>query len=167
MSSERIHGFPPVYSSDSVILICGSMPSVVSLENSFYYAHPRNAFWPMLSSILNEPIPSETEEKSAMLIRHRIALWDTIESCERSGSLDSAIRNPRVNDFDALFKKCPQIRAILFNGACAMNLYKKYVRKNDPDRVYYRLPSTSPAYTMPYTEKYKKWNEVLKELIET
>lgn len=165
MNEVRIFGFEPVYSPDALLLICGSMPSVVSLEKEFYYGHPRNAFWRIISEVFNEAMPETVEEKKQLLLRHQIALWDTIASCERKGSLDSAIKNVEVNDFEQLFKQCPQIRAILFNGASAMQVYHRYVQKEDPCRRHYKLPSTSPAYTMPYSEKKAQWEMTIKEVL--
>ena len=165
MTDERLIGFPPVYAKDARVLILGSMPSVESLRQNFYYAHPRNIFWPMLAGILGEPLPDCTEAKKEMLIRHRIALWDTAQSCVRIGSLDSAIRDPRANDFEALYARCPQITRVLFNGAAAMNLYLKLVGNRD-GRILVRLPSTSPAYTLSYSEKERLWKDALKEALQ-
>ena len=159
---ERIVGFPPVCGSDAKLLILGSMPSVASLQQSFYYAHPRNIFWPMLAEILGEEAPLHVEEKKAMLLRHRIALWDTAHSCVREGSLDSSIRQAQANDFDGLFESCPQIDCILFNGGTAQRLYLRLVSKNDGKR-HRLLPSTSPAYTMEYSKKLELWKQALKE----
>ena len=161
--AERIYGFDPVWRADARMLILGSMPSVESLHQSFYYAHPRNAFWPMMAEILNEPQPLSIEEKKAMLLRHRIALWDTVGSCERAGSLDSAIRDPQPNDFETLFRNCPGIGHIFFNGAAAHQLYCKLVAREDARHSYHRMPSTSPAYTLKYEIKRELWRQALKE----
>ena len=161
--AERIYGFGPVWRADARMLILGSMPSVESLHQSFYYAHPRNAFWPMMAEILGEPLPLSIEEKKAMLLRHRIALWDTVGSCERAGSLDSAIRDPQPNDFAALFRNCPEIRHIFFNGATAHQLYLKLVAREDARHTHHRMPSTSPAYTLKYEIKKARWQAALKE----
>ena len=157
----RIYSFPPVWRADAKLLIVGSMPSVESLKQGFYYAHPRNAFWPMMAEILEEAAPASIEEKKAMLIRHRIALWDSACSCEREGSLDSAIREAQPNDFDALYRNCPGIRHVLFNGAAAFELYKKLVARTDALRIFHRMPSTSPAYTLKYESKKAAWAETL------
>lgn len=162
---DRIYGFPPVCREDAEILILGSMPSVESLKQDFYYSHPRNAFWPMMAEILGEAAPQTVEAKKDMLIRHRIALWDTVGSCIRPGSLDSSIRCVQANDFADLFRKCPRIGSIYFNGAAAFELYKKYVSKFDPDRTFHRMPSTSPAYTMRYESKLAIWKQALEEVL--
>ena len=162
---ERIYSFAPVWRSDARVLILGSMPSVESLKQGFYYAHPRNAFWPMMAQILGEAAPRSIEEKKEMLIRHCIALWDSARSCEREGSLDSAIREAQGNDFAKLYANCPEIRHIFFNGAAAMDLYRRLVEREDAKRVFHRMPSTSPAYTMKYENKLEIWNKELKEAL--
>lgn len=162
---KRIYGFDPVWREDAKLLILGSMPSVESLNQSFYYAHPRNAFWPMMAGILGEEIPRTIEDKKAMLIRHRIALWDTVQSCERPGSLDSNIRFARANDFETLYKNCPQIRYVFFNGGAAEQLYKRLVARADERFIFRRMPSTSPAYTLKYELKFAAWEQALKEAL--
>ena len=159
---ERITGFPPVYDANARLLILGSMPSEESLRCGFYYAHPRNAFWPMMAEILAEPNPETVEEKADMLIRNGVALWDSVHICQRTGSLDSAIREPQLNDFEALYERCPMIGAVLFNGATAERLYLRGMRGRDTRR-HIRLPSTSPAYTMQYMEKKRIWKQAIEE----
>lgn len=162
----RIYGFPPVWRPDAKILILGSMPSVESLNQSFYYAHPRNAFWPMMAQILGEAVPRSVEEKKEMLMRHHIALWDTVQSCERPGSLDSNIRCAQANDFEGLYRNCPSIRHVFFNGGMAEQLYKRLVAKEDERFIFRRMPSTSPAYTLKYDLKFSAWNQAIKEAFE-
>lgn len=164
---ERIYGFAPVWRSDARLLILGSMPSVESLKQGFYYAHPRNAFWPMMAEILGEQAPASVEEKKEMLVRRRIALWDSACSCEREGSLDSAIREPKASDFETLYRNCPEIRHVFFNGAAACQLYRRLVSKQDEDggRIFHRMPSTSPAYTLRYEEKLKIWKKEIEEAL--
>lgn len=161
--AERIFSFEPVYRSDARLLILGSMPSVESLKQGFYYAHPRNAFWPMLAEILGCEAPQTVDQKKELLISHRIALWDSAQSCERQGSLDSAIRAPRANDFAALYRVCPELRHVFFNGAAACALYRRLVGEDDV-RAFRRLPSTSPAYTLKYEEKRRIWKQALEEV---
>lgn len=165
MEKERIYGFEPVWQEDAKLLILGSMPSVESLNQSFYYAHPRNAFWPMMAQILEVPVPSSIAEKKAMLIGHRIALWDSAASCERDGSLDSAIRNAQPNDFEWLYSRCSQIRYVFYNGAAAQQLYQKLVAREDGRFEFRRMPSTSPAYTLKYELKLAAWRQAVKEAL--
>lgn len=162
---KRIHGFGPVWRSDAKLLILGSMPSVESLNQFFYYAHPRNAFWPMMAGILGEDVPLTVEDKKAMLLRHRIALWDTVASCERQGSLDSNIRGAQPNNFEELYKNCPGIRYVFFNGGTAEQLYKRLVAKADERFIFRRMPSTSPAYTLKYEQKFAAWEQAIKEAL--
>ena len=160
---RRITAFGPVASSDARVLILGSMPSVASLEEGFYYAHPRNAFWPILAEIYGERAPRTVEEKRSLILDHRLALWDVLKSCEREGSLDSAIRQPEVNDFSGLFERCPGIQRILFNGGAAHSLFMRFAKDALEGRTWRRLPSTSPAYTLPYEEKLALWRQALEE----
>ena len=160
---NRIESFPPIAEADARLLILGSIPSVESLRQSFYYAHPRNAFWPIMAEILGSASLQTDEDKARLLIRHGIALWDVAHSCVRPGSLDSAIRDPQPNDFDSLFRNCPDIKHIFFNGATAHQLYCKLVAREDARHSYHRMPSTSPAYTLKYEIKRELWRQALKE----
>ena len=113
------HPFPAVYAPDSRILILGSFPSVKSREQNFFYGHPQNRFWPLMARLLEnrDAAPEKYEERLAMLLRHHIALWDSIDTCSRTGSLDTAIHNIEANDFNLLLASYPQIHTICFNGA--------------------------------------------------
>ena len=158
---DRITAFPPVAPPGATVLILGSMPSVESLARGFYYAHPRNAFWRILAEVYGEPLSADIPAKVALLHRHGIALWDVLESCERQGSLDSAIRQPRPNDFEGLFARCPGIDRILLNGGTAARLFMKHGSAYLENRSWERLPSTSPAYTLPYERKLALWRRAL------
>ena len=158
---QRIIAFPPVAPPGARVLILGSMPSVESLARGFYYAHPRNAFWRILAEVYGEPLPGDIPEKVALLHRRGIALWDVLASCEREGSLDSAIRRPAPNDFDGLFERCPEICRILLNGGTAARLFMKHGARYLEGRSWQRLPSTSPAYTLPYERKLALWRRAL------
>lgn len=137
------HEFPPVWNKQSRILILGSFPSVKSREQGFFYGHPRNRFWKVLSSVFACEEPMTIEEKRKMLLTHGIALWDVIASCEIKGSSDSSIRNVVTNDFSEILQKS-QVRAIFTNGQTAGKLYQKYVEKKT-GLMATTLPSTSPA----------------------
>lgn len=138
-----IHPFAPVYDGLSEILVLGSFPSVRSREDGFYYGHPRNRFWTVVSSVYCEDIPDSIEEKRSLLLRRRIALWDVISSCEIVGSSDSSVRNPKVNDIRPILSAA-NIRRILCNGSQAYRLYEQYLRPLTGIEAL-RLPSTSPA----------------------
>jgi TDG/mug DNA glycosylase family protein len=157
----RIIAFEPVAPPGARMLILGSMPSVESLNQGFYYAHPRNAFWHILADVYGEPLPVDIPGKVALLTRHDIALWDVLQSCERQGSLDSAIRQPTPNDFRSLFLRCSGIRQIRFNGGTAERLFMKWGRPFTEGRDCRRVPSTSPAYTISYERKLAQWRQAL------
>ena len=151
MTKQAPHciGFAPNIDENCTHIVLGSMPSVASLTAQQYYAHPHNRFWPLMSRILEhlpEP-PSSYEERLAMLLRHHIALWDSIGTCDREGSLDSDIKNEQGNDFSVLLEKYPRIRVICFNGGKSFQCFKKYNHAllSRPDIRFYPLPSTSPA----------------------
>ena len=159
--SRRIVAFPPVARADAKILILGSMPSVASLEEGFYYGHPRNAFWRILSEVYGDPLPETVEGKKALIVEHRLALWDALTACEREGSLDSAIRQPELNDFGALFAACPDIERVLFNGGTAHRLFIRAGKAFLTGRDWRVMPSTSPAYTLSYERKLAQWRQAL------
>lgn len=137
------HEFGPVYDDRSEILILGSFPSVKSREVQFYYGHPQNRFWKVLSYILKIEVPQTIEEKKSMLLEHHIALWDVIESCSIIGSSDTSIKDVVVNDFSKILARS-QIKKIYVNGTKAYDLYHKYAEKQTGIKAI-KLPSTSPA----------------------
>ncbi len=141
---ERIiHPFPPIYDSNSKVLILGTFPSVKSREGEFYYHHPQNRFWRVISRLYGEPLPGSIEEKKQLLLRNRIAVWDVIQSCEITGSSDSSIRNVVPNDISTLLK-LTGIRNIYANGGTAYRLYQRFIMPVT-GRDIQQLPSTSPA----------------------
>ena len=133
--------------NESKILILGSMPGVKSLEKQQYYAHPQNRFWKVMSVICNEPKLSELdyETKLKILLNSNIALWDTIKSCKREGSLDSDIQNEKPNDIRKLLKTYPNIETICLNGNKSYSAFKKYFPDLLDKYTCYKMPSTSPA----------------------
>ena len=151
--------FEPVLAPDARVMIVGSMPSVKSLADAQYYAHPRNAFWPILFDIWGVVPHNDYERKKAMLRGHGVALWDAAACCEREGSLDSAMRGVVFNDFASLYARCPGIETVLCNGATAHALFLK--SGAGAGKRVLRLPSTSPAYTLPYAQKLRAWRDAL------
>ena len=139
----QVHPIPPVYDGQSEILILGSFPSVASREGMFFYHHPQNRFWKVLAGVLEEPCPQSIEEKTGLLLRRHIALWDVIASCEITGSSDSSVRNVVPNDLSGILRTAP-IRAIFCNGALAHRMYEKHTR-TAAGMPACKLPSTSPA----------------------
>lgn len=138
-----VHPIPPFYNGDSEILILGSFPSVKSRETGFFYGHPQNRFWKVLAALTREEVPQTIEEKKALLLRNRIALWDVIGSCEIEGSSDASIRNVVPNDLRVILDHA-QIRTICVNGKTAYRYYERYTRQQT-GREAVCLPSTSPA----------------------
>ena len=165
METTRIYSYAPIWASGAQILILGTAPSRESLKQGFYYAHPRNAFWPILADIFGAPPPSTVDEKKALLTLNQIALWDVAHSCVRPGPLDQNIRDVEPNDVPGLLERCPQIRRVLFNGSSAHTLYQRFF-KNISTIETIRMPSTSPAYTLAYARKLALWqSEIKKEVI--
>ena len=138
-----VHSFEPVYDKASEILILGTLPSVKSRENNFYYGHKQNRFWKVLATLLKEPVPDTIEEKKAMLLTHRIAMWDVIQSCDIKGSSDSSIKNVQPTDIGMILEKT-NITRIYANGNKAGQLYKRYQFPVTGIEAMV-LPSTSPA----------------------
>lgn len=137
------HPFPPVYDENSKIFILGSFPSIKSREQMFFYGHPQNRFWKVMSRIFNTAIGSEPPDKRRFLLSHGIALWDVIASCDIKGSADSSIKNAAPNDIGEILREC-NINKIFVNGKTAKSLYdRKIMPKVSQDAIC--LPSTSPA----------------------
>lgn len=137
------HPFPPLYNEDSKILILGSFPSVKSREGEFFYHHPQNRFWKVISSIFEEALPITIEQKRELLIKNNIAAWDVIQSCEITGSADSSIKEVIPNDLSKILETA-KIRQIYTNGNTATQLYKRYIFPITGIESI-GLPSTSPA----------------------
>lgn len=141
---ERVfHTIPPIVSPESEILILGTMPSPKSREQAFYYAHPQNRFWPALALALDAPKPNTAEEKTALILQNKLALWDVLASCEIVGASDASIKNPVPNDIVSLITSS-RIRRLLCTGATSARLYTRLVfpQTNIPCEV---LPSPSAA----------------------
>lgn len=137
------HSISPIYNKDSKVLILGSLPSVKSREVQFFYAHPQNRFWKVIAKVFGEDIPETIEEKTQILLRNNIAVWDVIKSCDIVGSSDSSIKNVVENDIEPILEES-NIQHIYINGKKAYDLYNKYIKtKIGIEAVC--LPSTSPA----------------------
>lgn len=157
-----VHSFEPVYDKASEILILGTLPSVKSRENNFYYGHKQNRFWKVLATLLKEPVPDTIEEKKAMLLAHRIALWDVIQSCDIKGSSDSSIKNVQPTDIGMILEKT-NITRIYANGNKAGQLYKRY-QFPVTGREATVLPSTSPANVAWSLERLcEAWHVILEQ----
>ncbi len=152
------------------VIILGSMPGVASLEAAQYYAHPQNAFWRIMGSLFGFDHEVGYDSRIAEIRKLPIILWDSLQSCHRSGSLDSSIdfKTARANDFPGLLKRHPDIRAIFFNGATSEKYFRRLALSKLPsfDAVeLLRLPSTSPAHAgMSFEQKLSAWREILTRL---
>jgi hypoxanthine-DNA glycosylase len=150
------HPFEAVYNKDSKILILGSFPSVKSREQKFFYGHPQNRFWKVMSAIFKEDVPQNIENKKAILLNNKIALWDVIANCEIDGSADSSITNAVPNDLSPIFKSA-KIEKVFCNGTKSFELYQKYIFPKNNIKAE-KLPSTSPANAAWTLEKLiKEW----------
>lgn len=168
---ESITGFPPIAGPDAKVLILGSMPSEESLRQQRYYAHPRNAFWPIMMTLLSRPESLDYGLRAEALISHGIAVWDTLQSCVREGSLDSSIIDGSVvtNDFDTFYRQHPAISSVFFNGRKSEQVYRKrvlpYLSAHQANLDYQLLPSTSPAMaSLDRRQKLKAWTTVTQAL---
>jgi hypoxanthine-DNA glycosylase len=175
----RIQSFAPVGRDDARVLVLGSMPGVASLEATAYYAHPRNAFWPVMISVLTDHAPSYVlledwpyQQREALLLTQGIALWDVLAECERPGSLDSAIQasTVKVNNLAGFVAQHALIKCILFNGQAAARLYRKHAATPMDSMLDSQgrqldlktMPSTSPAMaSLNLQAKYKVWSAAL------
>ena len=137
------HPFGPLYDGNSRVLILGSFPSVRSREQNFFYGHPQNRFWKVVAAVFGQPVPQTMEEKKMLILDNGLALWDSIASCEITGSSDASIRNARANDISIILNSC-SIERIYCNGRKSHELYQKYIEP-ETGREAVCLPSTSPA----------------------
>jgi hypoxanthine-DNA glycosylase len=154
------HSFDAIYDKNSIYLFLGSFPSVKSREYSFYYMHPQNRFYPLLKEVFNDDFTTlDLVKKKELLLKHKIALFDVIKSCEIIGSSDSSIKNITPNDIEYIVKNS-NIKKIILNGKLAYNLFIKYFPSLT--NISYYLPSTSPANAKCSLDKLK---EILLDII--
>ena len=137
------HPFGPLFNENSHVLILGSFPSVKSREQNFFYGHPQNRFWKVIAAVFDQPVPQNIEEKKQLILTNGLALWDSIASCEITGSSDASIRNARANDIDIILGNS-SIERIYCNGRKSHELYCRYIEAQT-GREAICLPSTSPA----------------------
>lgn len=163
--SEYTHvgpGLPPLHGTQATALILGSFPSPKSREQGFFYGHPQNRFWPLMAALTGEPVPAwgDLETKKAIILRHGLAVWDTIGACDIRGASDASIRNVEPNDVAALIRQLG-VRAVFCNGAASGRVYARYALEKTglPATV---LPSTSPANATWSLEKLcRAWGQAL------
>lgn len=154
------YGLPPIVDKHCKILILGSLPGEASLKAGQYYAHPQNQFWPIMAAILQEELADSYTQRTAMLLKHKIALWDVIHFAEREGSLDANIQNAVPNDFINFFKKYPAINKIVLNGNEAEKHYKKHFKELSIPFTKVRSSSPVPAKNInTLAEKIENWHQ--------
>lgn len=165
---EKIKSFKPIISQECRVLILGSMPGTMSLNQGQYYGNPRNHFWKIIYRLFDEIEQENYNERLEFLKNKRIALWDVINECYREGSLDSNIKKEEVNNIEELLNLFPSIRFIGFNGTKAFSTFKKHVGLNVLEGIDYDLlPSTSPIpgrNIKTFEEKLESWRTILNYL---
>jgi double-stranded uracil-DNA glycosylase len=154
------HCFPPVTRPDTRLLVLGSLPGAVSLAEQRYYAHPRNQFWRLMGDVIVRELgPLNYEVRLEALLEAGVGLWDTVAAATREGSLDAAIRLHAASDLSALVARLPRLRAVAFNGGTSARIGRSQI--GEPEGIaLIDLPSSSPAYTLPYEEKLARWLEL-------
>lgn len=154
-------GLPPVLDAATRVLILGSFPGVASLAARQYYAHPRNHFWPLIGALLDLPLAELPYTRRLSALRaHRIGLWDSVVRCARAGSADAAIRYAELAEIALARRRAPELVLVCFNGQTAARVASLWREAGYATRV---LPSSSPAYTLPFTDKLAAWREALGE----
>lgn len=158
-------GLAPIVGNNPTVLILGSMPSVASLEKQQYYGHPRNAFWPLISRLLNFELSEHYQKNADLACQLGVAIWDVIGQCERTGSLDSAIVKETIviNPIIELLEQHPTIKMVGLNGATAANLFKRHISSGlTTDIKIKQLTSSSPANArMTLDQKFIAWQQAL------
>ena len=160
MAHRVFHPFEPLYDENSRVLILGSFPSVKSREQLFFYGHPQNRFWKVIAALYQQDVPVTIPEKKELILKHGLALWDSIASCEITGSSDASIREVRANDLNIILSRSP-IHRIYCNGKTSWQQYEKLIRPQT-GREAVCLPSTSPAnaqWTLP--KLVEAWSVIL------
>jgi hypoxanthine-DNA glycosylase len=152
------HGLPPVLARDTRVLILGSFPGEASLAAAQYYAHPRNHFWPLLAALIDVSLPAlPYKSRLAALRANGVGLWDTIVACQRRGSLDGAIRSAVRGEVGRVRRSAPAVALVCFNGKTAARGLPAW---RDAGYRTLALPSSSPAYTLPFAEKLAQWRPI-------
>lgn len=163
MTRRRLkRGLPPIIAPDAEILLLGSFPGEESLRQAQYYAHPHNQFWRLLGDVVGLDLHAMAYAKRLTAVKRlRIGLWDIITGCEREGSLDGNIRNASLAQYEWLAEHAPRLRLVAMNGKKAGTAAKTLAVHGYETLV---LPSSSPAYTLPYAEKLAGWQALKRHL---
>jgi hypoxanthine-DNA glycosylase len=148
--------FPAVTNGGTRLLLLGSLPGERSLAEARYYANPRNQFWRLMSAVVEADLAAlPYPDRLDALLKAGVGLWDTVASAEREGSLDAAIRSHRANKLAELASSLPKLRAVGFNGGTSARIGMKELAGTSLALL--ALPSSSPAYTLPFEEKQAAW----------
>lgn len=159
----QVRSFPPIAAPGARVLILGSMPGVASLEAGQYYAHPRNAFWPIMGRVFGAGPDMPYADRIRHLLLCGVAVWDVLQACVREGSLDANIRNEVPNDFLTFFAAQPGIVRVLLNGGKAAASFRRHVALPAGVQAI-QVPSTSPAHAArSFDEKLSLWRAALDE----
>jgi TDG/mug DNA glycosylase family protein len=165
--SDLTHGFPPIAGTDARVLVLGSLPSRKSLETNQYYGHPQNAFWRIMGELFGAGREQPYEERIAILVTNRVAVWDVLKASVRPGSMDADIDLGAAvpNDFAAFLNQHPALELVCFNGKTAEKMFERLVApviENRSNRLQYMaMPSTSPAFaSMSFEQKLDQWRVV-------
>ena len=162
---SRKRSFPPVVDDKIRLLLLGSLPGERSLQAQQYYAHPQNRFWELAGTLIKTDLRAlPYDARLTTLLAHRIGLWDVIAEAERPGSLDAAIRNETHNALAELVARLPNLRAIGFNGGTAAKIGRRQLVGLETPLVLIDLPSSSPAYTLSFDDKKRRWMVLLDHL---
>lgn len=162
---HRIGSFPPIVDDSSRVLVLGTMPGAESLRQLRYYAYERNHFWSIIFALYGMERPLAYDDRIRFLHEKHIALWDVLESCERRSSADADIRLAVANPIGELLEEHPAIGAVFLNGKGAEKLFRKMVLPHLHRSInIVTLPSTSPAYAIPFERKLAGWHPLLEFL---
>lgn len=157
---EVKRSFPPVVDARTRLLVLGSLPGEESLARGQYYANPRNHFWRLIGDVAGADLAAlPYEARLDALLAAGIGLWDTVGAASRRGSLDAAIRGHSANDLATLAGTLPKLRAVAFNGGKSAALGRPQLAGR-PGLALISLPSSSPAYTLPFEEKLAAWRRL-------
>lgn len=160
----QIYSFPAISNNEAKVLVLGTMPGRESLKRNQYYGNNQNAFWKILFTIFEAPFSLDYDIRKELVLKNKVAVWDVLQTCEREGSLDSAIAQEVPNDIIAFLVAHPSIEHIFFNGQKAAHYFKKYVTVSEKYKLY-TLPSTSQAHAgLTFEQKKEAW-EIIQQVV--
>lgn len=163
-NEKRLNCFDPIVDNNTKVLILGTLPGPLSLQTGEYYKNPNNAFWKIIYGLYDLTPPNQYNEKCNFLIKHYIGIWDVIGSANRNTHSDADIKNPIPNDFNAFFKKYPNISGIVFNGQPAEKEFKTN-NKSIYDQIKHKVVlSSSGACARKLKDKIENWESAIKEV---